>query len=52
MRDNGTEALLDGFRDEDLVGLLLRRNDQDATAIDSHLTLDNFTASFFNNFIG
>ena len=52
MRDNGTGALLDGFRDEDLVGLLFRRNDQDATAIDSHLTSDNLSTSFFGNFIG
>lgn len=52
MRDNGTGAMLDGFRDEDLVSLLLPRNDQDATAIDSHLAFDNFSASFFNNFIG
>lgn len=52
MRDHGTGALLDGFRDEDLATLLLRGNDQDETAIDSHLTLDNFSTSFFNNFIG
>jgi hypothetical protein len=53
MRDNGNEALLDGFRDEDLASLLLRGNDQDApTALDGHLAFDNFSTSFFNNFIG
>jgi hypothetical protein len=52
MRDNGIGALLDGFRDEDLVSWLYRGNDQAATAIDSHLKSDNPSTSFFNNYIG
>jgi hypothetical protein len=51
MRDNGTGALLDGFRDEDLASLL-EEDSQGATAIDIHLTLNNLSTSFFNNFIG
>jgi hypothetical protein len=53
MRDNGNEALLGSFRDEDLATLLLRENDHGAqTALDSHLASDNFSTSFFGNFIG
>ncbi len=52
MRENGNEVLLGSFRDEDLA-LLLLKNDQGAqTALDSHLASDNFSTSFFNNFIG
>jgi len=51
MRDNGARAGQEDFRDEDLASLLQQSDGRHATALDSHLRLDNDSISFFNNLI-